>query len=337
MRLGIAINETWSFLHEIYADLSEHHHVELFTQKTRSFPVLNERLNRVLYKRDWINFLGQNDVVFFEWASELLAYATHLPKTSGIVTRLHRYEMYQWTDQINWDAVDGIILVSDAKRREFISRYPSQTAKITVIPEAIYIERFKPVKRSLNGDIGILCNISPRKRVYELVLLFHELCKEADGFHLHIGGGKHPKFPDYYDAVHALVEKLSLSSRVTFYEHVDKPEEWYTKIDLFISNSYSEGLQVSPMEAMASGCVVFCHHWDGANELVPEEYIYYSDNELITKILEYRSLPDHIKRQKMDELRSMVSERFDVNNTKIQIRKLIESVGVKYQKQGHSG
>src|SRR5690606_18831809 len=101
MRLGIAIEETWDFLHEIHADLAAHHDVTLFRRRQVGLPVFNARLNRALFRRDLGAFLRANDVVFFEWASELLAAASHLPKKAGIVTRLHRYEMYRWADRVN--------------------------------------------------------------------------------------------------------------------------------------------------------------------------------------------------------------------------------------------
>ena len=119
MKIGIAIEETWSFLHEIYADLQAHHTVTLFEPRQTGLPVFNQRLNSHLFRRNLRAFLQHNDVIFFEWASRLLAEASHMPKTCGIVTRLHRYEMYQWVDKINWANVDVIILVSEAKRAEF--------------------------------------------------------------------------------------------------------------------------------------------------------------------------------------------------------------------------
>src|SRR5688572_14549012 len=118
MRVGVAIEETWDFFHEVYADLSEHYQTRLYKRPTIQVPVLNGRLNGYWFRRDLQNFLRGSDVVFFEWASELLATASHLPKACGIVTRLHRYEMYQWADRINWDAVDRLIVVSQAKLRE---------------------------------------------------------------------------------------------------------------------------------------------------------------------------------------------------------------------------
>ena len=217
MYVGVAIEETWDFFHEIYDDLRERHQVSLFKQKEGQLPFFKERINRYLFKRNIQSFMRSNEVVFFEWASRLLAAATQYPKTCGIVTRLHRYEMYQWVDKINWDAVDKIILVSEAKKREFIGRYPNQASKVVVIYEAVDTNKFQLISREFGGNIGILCHMTPRKRVYELILAFSELTKLRDDLHLHIGGGLVPGFEEYYTAIHMLVNKLELRDQITFY------------------------------------------------------------------------------------------------------------------------
>lgn len=324
MKLGIVTEETWDFLHEIYADLSEHHQTNLFKRKTVNPPFFKERVNRYLLRRNMQNFMNANDVIFFEWASELLALATHLPKTCGIVTRLHRYEMYQWVDQINWDAVDKIILVSQAKVKEFVSKFPEQAHKVVMLYEAVSLDRFQFQTRPFNGDIGILCHITPRKRVYELVLTFYEILQERGDLHLHIGGDEHELFGDYYQAIRTLIEKLGLEDRVIFYDFINRPEEWYHSIDIFISNSYSEGLQVSPMEAMASGCYCLSHQWDGADELLPVENLYFTDNQLKEKILEYSALPESEKQGRITDLQKMVVAKFNVDKTKVMVRQVIE-------------
>jgi glycosyltransferase involved in cell wall biosynthesis len=94
-----------------------------------------------------------------------------------LVTRLHRYEMYQWADHIQWDRVDRVILVSRAKEREFAERFPDHAGKVVVIPEAISLQRFQPHSKPFGGDMGILCHLSPRKRVYELILAFSEISR----------------------------------------------------------------------------------------------------------------------------------------------------------------
>lgn len=326
MRLGIAIEETWDFLHEIHADLAAHHDVTLFRRRQTGLPVFNTRLNRMLFQRDLGAFLHANDVVFFEWASELLAAASRLPKKAGLVTRLHRYEMYRWADRVNWDVVDRIILVTEAKRREFTSRFPAQAGKAVVIPEAVSLQRFRPAPKPFTGDIGILCHLRPRKRVYELILAFHRLNQLRPGFHLHIGGGEAPGFGEYYEAMLSLVRKLGLEDEVTFYGHVGKPEEWYAGIDIFISNGYSEGLQVSLLEAIASGCYSLSHFWDGADELMPADTLYFGEAELVERILCYADMPEAERERRRLALQQAVAARNDVDKTKREIRELIEAV-----------
>lgn len=327
MRVGVAIEETWSFFHEIYAELAQYHTISLFERQTIHPPFFRERINRYLFRRDLSSLLRNNQVVFFEWASELLIAASQMQKTCGIVTRLHRYEMYQWVDQINWQVVDRIILVSQSKRLEFISRFPEFSDKVLVIPEATSPEKFQFHTKPFTGDIGILCHLTPRKRVYEVILDFYELAKQRADFHLHIGGGRHVLHGDYYEAIYSLVKRLGLESQVSFYDHISDPQGWYQKIDIFLSNSYSEGLQLAPMEAMASGCYTLSHRWEGADELLPEENLFYTGSELRQKILEYADTPELDKQRKCQALRAIVCDKYDLNQIKVQIRQLVEDVG----------
>jgi glycosyltransferase involved in cell wall biosynthesis len=327
MRVGVVIEETWSFFSEIYDELKSKHTTSLFKRNKLNLPVFQTRVNDYFFRKDLQNFLKQNEVVFFEWASELLVHASRLPKTSRIITRLHRYEMYQWADQINWDIVDKIILVSQAKKKEFISRFPRQAHKIVVIPEAIPLNRYQPRTKSFTGDIGILCHLTPRKRVYELILAFYELNRINVGFTLHIGGGRHPRFGDYFDALCRLVAELGLNEKVIFYGNVAEPQDWYSKVDIFISNSYSEGLQVSPMEAIAAGCYCLAHHWDGAEELLPDDNLYFTERELMDKVLRYTQLPAGEKQLEIEKLQKYIREHFDMDEIKVQIRQIVEEVG----------
>jgi glycosyltransferase involved in cell wall biosynthesis len=331
MRLGIAIEETWDFFHEVYADLRAHHDTTLFERRTPPVPLLGRRLAPYWSRREMTSFLKRQDAVFFEWASELLATASTLPKACGIVARLHRYELYRWAGHINWEAVDRLIVVSQAKFREFGAAFPGQTHKAVMIPEAVSVQRFRPVEKRFAGDIGILCHMRPRKRVYELVLAFYELIRQQPDFHLHIGGGRAAGAGEYDEAVRQLVERLGLRDKVTFYGNVAKPEEWYPRIDIFISNGYSEGLQVSLLEAMASGCHALSHHWDGADELLPPGHLYYTNTELVQHLLRHAGKSDAERARDRQQMRQIVCDGFDVDVTKVSIRRVIEEAAGRRQ------
>jgi glycosyltransferase involved in cell wall biosynthesis len=331
LRIGIAIEETWAFFKEIYADLQDHHQVTLFKRRRTAMPVFQDRTNQRLFTQDLQRLLESNQVVFFEWASELLAAASHLPKTCGIVTRLHRYEMYRWADQINWEAVDRIILVTEAKRQEFDRLFPGHAEKLIVIPEAVSLERFQPFDKPFNGDIGTLCNLIPRKRVYELILAFHELSRRVPGLQLHVGGSRHDNFAEYFHALHDLTRRLGLQEQIRFYGQVNDPPAWYHNLDIFVSNSYSEGLQVALCEAMASGIYSLSHWWEGAEEILPPGNLYFTEHELVKRIEEYLIMSESERSVQKAEMRRRVTGVSDIEQIKGEIRRVIEAVGVNYE------
>ncbi len=330
MKIGVAINDTWAFFDPIYNVFKANHPTELFTPKSKSYPFFQERLNRRDYQQQLRSFLVRNNVVFFEWAGEYLAQTTALPKKGGIVSRLHRYELYQWAQHINWTKVDCLILVSNAKKEEIEHMFPELQGKTIVIPEGIQIEKFPFLPHLFEKRLGILCHLTPRKRVYELILAFAENNLAREGYRLHIGGGEHPKFKDYYQAIIALITQLDLQDNVILDDHVANPQDWFQKIDIFISNSYSEGLQISPMEALASGCFCLSHTWSGADELLPADYLFTTNAELCKKIHSYASLTSDNQMIERKKLRKIVEDNFDIKNISQKILFEVETVGKNY-------
>lgn len=324
MKVGIAIGEHSAFFSEIQEELEQHFEISLFKSREIQTPFLKDRVDKYVMSRDLHSLMQWSDVTFFEWATHLLVAATHMPKTCGIICRLHRYELYQWADQINWDAVDRIVMVSDAKRREFSEKYPDHASKVVVISSAVDLDKFQPSQKSFNGDIGILCRVGPRKRVYELLMTFYELIRDGNDFHLHIAGGAKPIYADYVVALKDAISELDLQDMVTFYGNVEDTQSWYKNIDIFISNSYSEGLPAASIEAMASGCFNLSHRWTGADELLPDEYLYYTGNELSEKILQYRDLSEQDRLREKIRMREIACNKFDMNQKRSQIREAIE-------------
>ena len=90
-KLGIFVGEkgNWSFFQDIYEDLCAHYRTEIFKEKVYNVPLLYGRLNRWAFREEMRSILRRNDLCFFEWASELLVPASHMPKYCPIVTRLH--------------------------------------------------------------------------------------------------------------------------------------------------------------------------------------------------------------------------------------------------------
>jgi len=330
-RLGVFVGEqgNWSFFRDIFEDLRAHHQVSVYTPKRYSLPLLQGRLNRWAHFHGIESLLRRSDLAFFEWASELLEPASHMRKRCPIVTRLHSYELYAWGPRINWNNVDRVILVSEAMRRNFAVEFPEHAAKAVTVPNAVALDVFTPPEaRDGSLNLGMLCSFFPRKRIYEVILMFSKLAARHPSARLHLGGGRvhAPDHDEYYLACRRLVTRLGLEHAVIFYDRVDQTAAWLRQIDVFISNSYWEGQQVALLEAMAAGCYCLSHRWDGAEEVLPEKALHAGDDELLQHILEYAGLAAAGKRVLHEEMRRLACERFDGARQRGRLRRIIDSI-----------
>jgi glycosyltransferase involved in cell wall biosynthesis len=326
-KLGVLVGEDrWSFFREIHEELTQHYTTTIFQRKSYAVPFFYNKINATLYFRALRRTLQQNDLCFFEWASDLLMHASRMPKTCKVVTRLHSFELFEWAPQINWNFVDRVILVSEFMRQRFVEYYPQHAQKAVVVFNGRPLELFQPVVHGpFQFNLGMVCSISPIKRVYETVLMFHQL--QADGYaaRLYIAGepaGDHR----YALAVERLVKHLGLQDHIFFEGQISDIPSWLQKIDIFISNSFWEGQQVALLEAMAAGCYCLSHFWAGAEEMLPTANLFVTEAELRQQIVAYAGLPHYEQQQLQAQLRTLACERFDIQQTKVQIRQIVREV-----------
>jgi glycosyltransferase involved in cell wall biosynthesis len=327
MKIGFVNPETWIFLQDIYDELAKDNSTDIYTPVDTPFPIFKQRLNQIYRNQQLRHLLNECDVVIFEWASDLLAKATNLKtKSSGaIITRLHRFELFEWTDKINWEAVDYVILDTQAIRSKLLSRTNFDPQRAIVIPPiGLSEDKIDRTIRPITGNIGILATLHPRKRIYELILAFNTLLRKNPQMELHIGGHDRPAHQDYYEALHYLVEKLNITEKVKFHGRVEDRWSWYQSIDIFISNSYSEGMQVAPLEAAASGCYCLSHWWEGADEIFSLDQLYLSEQELIEKITRYYQASEEERQRLKEPLRNFIVESCNIKNITSRIKTVID-------------
>ena len=322
LRVGVVVgNETWRFFQQICTYLGRYTNLSVFDP-----PGGFERQNRSL-RRNLRTFLKGQDIVFFEWSGQLLALATELETNCKIVTRLHRYELFTWAKTICWQRVNAVIFVNAFLQEKFRRSYwRTHPRKMIVIPEGVSTVRFRPMGLGLTYRIGTLCWITPRKRIYELILCFSELREQHPKLRLSIAGARRAAFLDYYDALLALVDKLGLSSRVELVGQPQHVPAWYRTIDLFVSNSYSEGVHVSLLEAMSSARHCLSHAWQGVETVLPPDQIYLTDRELQEKILAFYAAPRHVRERARKRMRQEVCTNYDIRIVQQEILSLLTEV-----------
>jgi glycosyltransferase involved in cell wall biosynthesis len=334
MKLGVVVDLKGNFLSDLLADWQSHYTTSVFSFTEVRLPLSQGRVNQWRLRRALGGFVERNDVLFFEWAGPLLITASHMPVRKPLLTRLHSYEIFEFAPKINWRAVEKIIFVSHAMRRRFAGLYPEHAARTEVLYQGKPLDRFHPIARRFGNDLGMLCDITPIKRVYDLILAVYELRRRGYCFRLHIGGEPRRGGIDdrYYASIKSAIEKLNLSEQVFLYGHVKDPAAWLRNLDVYVSNSFWEGQQTALIEAMATGCYCLSHFWDGAEEVLPAEYLYASDGELQEQLIRYYELDDATKQVHHQGMRTLAEEKFDLKTAAARSRQLLEGVY-----RGHAG
>jgi glycosyltransferase involved in cell wall biosynthesis len=328
MKLGVVVDDHWGFIRELLADWQDRYATQVFTFKEIRLPVFRGRVNQRRLKQSLKQFLECHDVVVFEWAGPLLVVASHLQARARIVVRLHSYELFDYAPRIRWESISHIVLVSNAMQRHFCRSFPSSADKTSVIYNGVDLRKFQMPERQFSGTIGMLGNLIPIKRVYEVILALYELNKAGHRFSLRIAGPRDTgaDAERYWLAMQRAVRDLGLEQQVCFTGKVPDPERFLRDVDIFVSNSYWEGQQVALLEAMAMGCYCLAHFWDGAEEVLPDDQLYVTDTELREKILAYDETPEIAKRRHQEVMRARACSQFDFDRTRIQMRETIDRV-----------
>ncbi len=330
MHIGLVVDGTDHFLRPIESALRESHAVERFSPRFVRLPLIGKRVNDQLLRWQLIRFMKRNDVTFFEWVGDLAVLASHLPKCGRIVMRLHSVELAVSASKVAWENVDRLIMLNQTLARHFHKIVQGATPEITLISNGVNLKRFVYEPRSFNYHLGMVANLRPIKRIYEVILGLYALRQSGYPFELYVAGkpilGEDMR---YAWSLESLVAKLGLSSHVFFEGYVSDISDWLHKIDVFISNSYWEGQQVALLEAMASGCYCLSHCWDGVEEILPSEQIFTTDSDLRAKLLAYAALSEEEQRQAQARMRAIAEEKFDERRMVREMIAVIETAGGK--------
>lgn len=130
---------------------------------------------------------------------------------------------------------------------------------IKIINNGIELQRFiyneeirKKVREKLTIEaeyvIGNVGRITEQKNPQFLIELLHKINKKQFNIKLLLVGDG-----ELLDNTKKLVRDLGESENVIFTGKVDKPEEYYQAMDLFVMPSYYEGFPIAALEAQASG------------------------------------------------------------------------------------
>ncbi|MBN1216128.1 MAG: glycosyltransferase family 4 protein [Candidatus Lokiarchaeota archaeon] len=137
---------------------------------------------------------------------------------------------------------------------------------VKLIYAGIEIENYKYKKRSNDIiTIGFIGRIDRKKGIFILLKAFNILSQRYPNLDLMIAGtgkdvGKFMK----------LVEKLK-NSKIKYLREIENKSEFYQNIDVLVLPSYTEGIPITIIEAMAFNILVIANDVGGISEIVTNE------------------------------------------------------------------
>ena len=323
------VEGTDRFIQPIVASLEKRDDVSHFAPSFIRIPLVGTRVNELLLKAQLRAFLRQHDLVFFEWAGPLAAQASHIRSGAVKIVRAHRTEIFSMLDKFNWLGIDRVVFVSEAMRSRFAGAFPEHKDKAIVVNTGADMRRFAPRPHEFSWRIGMLGNLTPRKRVYEVICALSELPADIP-WNLAVAGAPIEGSLDYWDALQGIVLELGIEKHVEFAGEIIETPTWLQQRDIFISASFSEGQQLSLIEAMASGCYCLSHCWDGSEEILPRENIFTTDSDLRKKLIDYASWSSGRKEEAQVGMRRIAESRFDESM-------VVRSIGNMVEELAHAG
>jgi glycosyltransferase involved in cell wall biosynthesis len=276
--------------------------VPFFTSKKTAMVVHGSE--RLIYK----NFHPKSDIIYFN-----LLYPKYLKKASLILA-------------VSNKARDDVIEKLDVDPNKIRTIYLAADPIFRVIKDNVFLNNIK-LKYNLPENFLIwVGHIYPGKNIGNLLKAFFEVRKKRE-IDLVLVGSMRWK----YEKDIALIEQLSLQSRVKILGHVEHGElvALYNLAKALVFPSYYESFGIPILEAQACGCPVITSKTGGTPESAGNGALYVEpDNvtSIANSIIELLS-SDNVKKSMVEKGFSNI-KRFSWRNTAIETIKFLEQITI---------
>ena len=166
-----------------------------------------------------------------------------------------------------WGNASAVVACSEGLRE--LARETDADIKIDVIPDAVDLETFAPIKRDACPEKVRVLSIGrliPRKGFQFLIRALPQILEKiSQDFEIEIVGDG-----PYQEELLKLAENLGVASHIHFSGSVPYSElpQKYRDADLFILPSLAEGMPLVVLEAMGTGLPIVVSRVQGIDELV---------------------------------------------------------------------
>jgi glycosyltransferase involved in cell wall biosynthesis len=227
------------------------------------------------------------DVVVVEWCGPAAVwYSRHKRRGSRLLVRLHRFELYAgWPAQVDINAVDRVVCVSDSYARFTLAQTNWPAEKVVTISNWVDIDQLdRPKVPGARFRLGMI-GIAPSRKRLDLGVEVLSLLRARDPrWQLSLKSKmpweywwiwNKPEERAHYDRVLDRIQTDPVvDGGVVFDSFGPDVASWLRRIGYVLSTSDDESFHLSPAEGMASGAVPAILPWPGADTIYDPRWIH---------------------------------------------------------------
>ena len=256
-----------------------------------------------------------SDVSWFEWCIEHIVQASHLPRVCKMVVRLHRYEAFlKHPDEVNWDYVDRLVLVTDIIKPYLEGR--TGKVKRQTIKNGVDLSKIHFKKKSKGFKLGFIAYIHPRKNFPMVLQIIKKLVDIDPRYTLYIAGRYTDKLTEDY--TNYLVKEMGIENNVIFCGWVNNIGDWLKDINYVVSGSTYESFGYNIAEGMASGAKPIIHNFPGVEDIWGKDGLFNTVDEAV----------EMIQSDKFDSesYREYIQENYNFEDKIVEIEKMLKGL-----------
>ena len=264
---------------------------------------------RLVYKKmKTLSSSSNSDIIFVEFADETLAFVSKWRKNKTIITRLHRYELFNLPNA-DWNVVDLVIVVNEWMGKNLELAVPALKGKIKCVHNFVNLSHWtRPEVDERTNALSIVGNIDKRKGHHKAITAFSKVLEKKEDLVLNIIGKRTDK--QFYEELQKLVRDLNLENKVNFLGFSQDLKLDFQKSDIILSFSEHESTHLTLFEGLSCGAWPLSRNWDGVEEFLPNSNIFINDSDFVDKVLSFYDSPELNTASKLDELSEKVIPKF---------------------------
>ena len=211
--------------------------------------------------------------------------------------------------------------------RDHVSHQRKIYSKIkpNVVYNGIDVNKFKfdYKEGSDHPSIGTVSRITPIKDQLTLIRSIPDVVEKNNATFYIVGDIQDQ---EYYDECVELAHELGVIDNIVFTGFQDS-SAWYSKFDVFVLPSLSEGFPLTLLEALSTGTPCIATNVGGVPEILDEQFLVdkWDPSELASKI-NWLLQADGIRRKIAHRGRELVERRFNVENMVSGYQEVYESM-----------